>query len=177
MLIIINLVSVNFASFLLAYSCLLIAFALAFSVLFSNFPVFRLPASVIKVVMMMTGELEFEDTLYADSPLNYPLTAHGMFLIFALLITMILTNLLIGLAVSDIQASNFSLYGFFKRKDTSVLVLHVKCQRCFRHFFDYHLTCNKLLHVKFANKLLQWYCSSNDFKIMGLLLFPTIIVS
>ncbi|RVE47475.1 hypothetical protein evm_007886 [Chilo suppressalis] len=99
-------VTVNFATFLLAYSCLLIAFGLAFSVLFSNYPAFHLPAGFVKTVMMMSGELEYEDIFYnnGDSQIQYPLTAHGMFLIFVLLVTVILTNLLVGLAVSDIQA-------------------------------------------------------------------------
>ncbi|XP_063831405.1 transient receptor potential channel pyrexia isoform X1 [Ostrinia nubilalis] len=100
-------VTVNFATFLLAYSCLLIAFGLAFSVLFSNYPAFHLPAGLVKTVMMMSGELEYEDIFYnncTNSQIQYPLTAHGIFLIFVLLVTVILTNLLVGLAVSDIQA-------------------------------------------------------------------------
>ncbi|XP_037294243.1 transient receptor potential channel pyrexia isoform X2 [Manduca sexta] len=100
-------VTVNFATFLLAYSCLLIAFGLAFSILFSNYPAFHLPAGLVKTVIMMSGELEYEDIFYSNSSssqIQYPLTAHGMFLIFVVLVTVILTNLLVGLAVSDIQA-------------------------------------------------------------------------
>ncbi|XP_047512350.1 transient receptor potential channel pyrexia-like isoform X2 [Pieris napi] len=100
-------VTVNFATFLMAYSCLLIAFGLAFSVLFSNYPPFHLPAALVKTVMMMSGELEYEDIFYSEcsgSQLQYPITAHAMFLIFVVLVTVILTNLLVGLAVSDIQA-------------------------------------------------------------------------
>lgn len=97
-------VTLNFSSFLIAYSCLLIAFGLAFSVLFSNYTAFRLPAGLVKTVMMMSGELEYEDIFYNDhSEIQYPLTAHAIFLIFVLLVTVILTNLLVGLAVSDIQ--------------------------------------------------------------------------
>lgn len=101
-------VTVNFATFLLAYSFLLIAFGLAFSVLFSNYPAFKLPASLVKTVMMMSGELEYEDIFYnnndnSTSNSKYPVTAHGMFLTFVMLVTVILTNLLVGLAVSDIQ--------------------------------------------------------------------------
>lgn len=99
----------NFATFLLAYSCLLIAFGLAFSVLFSNYAAFKLPASLVKTVMMMSGELEYEDIFYSNSTTGsqYPVTAHGMFLMFVLLVTVILTNLLVGLAVSDIQVCSF----------------------------------------------------------------------
>lgn len=52
---------------------------------------------------MMAGELEFEDIFYGDTPIQYPVTAHGMFFTFVILVTVILTNLLVGLAVSDIQ--------------------------------------------------------------------------
>lgn len=104
-------VTVNFATFLLAYSCLLIAFGLAFSVLFSNYTAFHLPAGLVKTVMMMSGELEYEDIFYnncTNSEIYYPLTAHIMFTIFVLLVTVILTNLLVGLAVSDIQVNTYS---------------------------------------------------------------------
>ncbi|KAI8425109.1 hypothetical protein MSG28_006961 [Choristoneura fumiferana] len=109
-------VTVNFATFLLAYSCLLIAFGLAFSVLFSNYPAFQLPAGLVKTVMMMSGELEYEDIFYnncTNSQIQYPLTAHGMFLIFVLLVTVILTNLLIPKELIT------SIYGMVaSRKDT-----------------------------------------------------------
>lgn len=74
--------------------------------LFSNYAAFRLPASLVKTVIMMSGELEYEDIFYnncTNSEIHYPVTAHAMFLIFVLLVTVILTNLLVGLAVSDIQ--------------------------------------------------------------------------
>lgn len=51
----------------------------------------------------MAGELEFEDIFYGDVAVQYPVTSHGMFFTFVLLVTIILTNLLVGLAVSDIQ--------------------------------------------------------------------------
>lgn len=51
----------------------------------------------------MAGELEFEDIFYGGVEIQYPGTAHGMFISFVILVTVILTNLLVGLAVSDIQ--------------------------------------------------------------------------
>ncbi|GAB0088274.1 Transient receptor potential channel pyrexia [Sergentomyia squamirostris] len=97
-------VAVNFSKFLLAYCCLLVAFGLSFSVLFASYPAFKtIPWSFLKTITMMAGELEFEDIFYNNGAINYPVTAHGMFLAFVLLVTVILTNLLVGLAVSDIQ--------------------------------------------------------------------------
>ncbi|CAH0551219.1 unnamed protein product [Brassicogethes aeneus] len=98
-------VSVNFAKFLLAYFCLFIAFALSFGVLFSNYKSFKdLKLVIIKVIIMMSGELEYEDVFFDDIyPIQYPGTAHLMYLTFVLLVTVILANLMVGLAVSDIQ--------------------------------------------------------------------------
>ncbi|KOB65611.1 Transient receptor potential ion channel, partial [Operophtera brumata] len=131
-------VTVNFATFLLAYSCILIAFGLAFSVLFSNYPAFHLPAGLVKTVMMMSGELEYEDIFYnncTDSQTHYPFTAHGMFLIFVLLVTVILTNLLVGLAVSDIQALQESA-GLDRLVRQTQLVAHLESM-----LFSSLLTC------------------------------------
>lgn len=99
-------VAVNFGKFLMAYCCLLIAFSLSFGVLFSNYPAFKVPWAFFKTIMMMSGELEFEDIFYSEDnkyPVQYPVTAHAMFFAFVILVTVILTNLLVGLAVNDIQ--------------------------------------------------------------------------
>lgn len=97
-------VAVNFAKFLLAYCCLLIAFGLSFGVLFNSYPAFKkIHWTLLKTITMMSGELEFEDIFYGDYPIQFPITSHGMFFAFVLLVTIILTNLLVGLAVSDIQ--------------------------------------------------------------------------
>lgn len=98
-------VAVNFAKFLLAYCCLLIAFGLSFGVLFNSYPAFKsIFWTLLKTITMMSGELEFEDIFYDEQyPIRFPVTSHGMFFAFVLLVTIILTNLLVGLAVNDIQ--------------------------------------------------------------------------
>jgi len=98
-------VAINFSKFLLAYCCLLVAFGLSFGVLFANYPAFEnVSWGLLKTVVMMSGELEFEDIFYdKEIPIVYPYTAHLLFLAFVLLVTVVLTNLLVGLAVSDIQ--------------------------------------------------------------------------
>ncbi|XP_037939903.1 transient receptor potential channel pyrexia [Teleopsis dalmanni] len=102
-------VAVNFGKFLLAYICLLIAFGLSFSVLFNDYPAFEnITWSLLKSIAMMSGELEFEDIFYGDYAVKFPVTAHIIFLSFVLLVTVILTNLMVGLAVSDIQGLQVS---------------------------------------------------------------------
>lgn len=60
---------------------------------------------MLKTITMMSGELEFEDIFYDKQyKIRFPVTSHLMFLAFVVLVTIILTNLLVGLAVSDIQA-------------------------------------------------------------------------
>ncbi|XP_025072929.1 transient receptor potential channel pyrexia-like [Pogonomyrmex barbatus] len=98
-------VSINFFKFLAAYVCLIIGFSLGFSVLHKNYKSFANPlVSLLKTVIMMSGELEFEDIFFDEAaPVKYPGTAHLMLLSFVILVTVILTNLMVGLAVSDIQ--------------------------------------------------------------------------
>lgn len=99
--------AVNFGKFLLAYCCLLAAFAFAFRMTFPNYKAFcDIFGSVVKTVVMMTGELEFEDIFFSEKEREsvlYPGTAHLFFLLFTLIVTTVLTNLLVGLSVSDIQ--------------------------------------------------------------------------
>lgn len=100
-------VSINFSKFMLAYFFLFIAFALSFGVIFANYPSFwDLKWVLIKVIIMMSGELEYEDVFFPennDYSIRYPYTAHLMYLCFVVLVTVILNNLMVGLAVSDIQ--------------------------------------------------------------------------
>lgn len=98
-------VAINFFKFLGAYMSLIIGFSLSFSVLHDNYKSFKNPlVGLLKTIIMMSGELEFEDVFFDDdAPILYPGTAHLMLLAFVILVTVILTNLMMGLAVSDIQ--------------------------------------------------------------------------
>lgn len=98
-------VALNFFKFLGAYMSLIIGFSLSFSVLHDNYKSFKNPlVGLLKTIIMMSGELEFEDVFFDDEArILYPGTAHLMLLAFVILVTIILTNLMMGLAVSDIQ--------------------------------------------------------------------------
>lgn len=98
-------VAINFFKFLGAYLCLIVGFSLGFSVLHKNYKSFANPlVGLLKTIIMLSGELEFEDVFFDDkAPVLYAGTAHLMLLAFVILVTVILANLMMGLAVSDIQ--------------------------------------------------------------------------
>ena len=106
----------TFMQLLLWYSVLLIGFAFSFFLVFqsgeseengskqtedSKGSAFEsIPLSILKVASMMTGEFE-----YGDLPFDVnPVASRIIFLAFLFLITIVLLNLLNGMAVSDTQA-------------------------------------------------------------------------
>jgi hypothetical protein len=68
------------------------------------------------VLTMLVGELEYEDLFYKREreerrdgevrELFYPITSYVLYTVFLLLVTIVVMNLLVGLAVSDIQVSS-----------------------------------------------------------------------
>lgn len=96
-------VTKNFGKFLFAYICLINAFSLSFGVLFPNHEPFRMTGlRLLKTLVMMTGEIEYDEWFF-DETIMYPTTSYIIFGVFLIFVTIILMNLLVGLAVSDIQ--------------------------------------------------------------------------
>lgn len=99
----------EFAKLLLAYSGLLIGFSVSFCVIFSSVPAFGNPfTGLIKVLAMMAGEVDFEGLLSSlDNDLEsfriYTPLSQILFTLFVVFVTVILMNLLVGIAVHDIQ--------------------------------------------------------------------------
>ncbi|XP_048577664.1 transient receptor potential cation channel subfamily A member 1 homolog [Nematostella vectensis] len=89
----------TFLMFSTIFLLFIIAFALAFFTLFSAKPQFTtVGRSLMKTGVMMIGEFEF-DSIFE----NEPAIAWVLFVIFLVVMTLILMNLLIGLAVDDIK--------------------------------------------------------------------------
>ncbi|XP_014228011.1 transient receptor potential channel pyrexia-like [Trichogramma pretiosum] len=103
----------EFAKLLLAYSGLLIGFTISFCVIFVGEPSFGNPfTGLIKVLAMMAGELDFEGLINQDDIIHdgsfvlyHPLSVCSqiLFTLFIVFVTVILMNLLVGIAVHDIQ--------------------------------------------------------------------------
>ncbi|XP_046751524.1 transient receptor potential channel pyrexia [Diprion similis] len=104
---------------LMAYACLLIGFTASFCVMFPHSKAFRSPhTGLIKVLVMMTGEVDFESLFFPkeddfESVADYEskdsswvllqISAQLCFLLFLLFVTIVLMNLLVGIAVDDIK--------------------------------------------------------------------------
>ncbi|XP_072178741.1 transient receptor potential cation channel subfamily A member 1-like [Diadema setosum] len=113
----------TFIQFVLILVLVLVAFALAFYTLLMNQePFHRIEYSLAKTFVMMIGELDFGDIFHSQNYLNtentpadgeedYFLTAvfyqsitYVIFTLFLVVMPILIMNLLIGLAVGDIQA-------------------------------------------------------------------------
>ncbi|XP_069690714.1 transient receptor potential channel pyrexia-like [Periplaneta americana] len=96
----------EFLKLFIAYACLLIGFTLAFCVIFPKTDIFQNPAfGFIQVIALMIGSVEYEDLVFEEDKKGFVLTisAHLVFLLFMLFVTIIMMNLLVGIAVRDIQ--------------------------------------------------------------------------
>jgi len=110
-------VSMSVLNFMVAYVFLIIAFATTFMIAFPTNDAFALvPTAIVKLIVMMLGEIDYEDLYYSQSqhiinnsietkvePQLFPVTAQVFLFLFTVLVSIILMNLLVGLAVSDIQ--------------------------------------------------------------------------
>nr|XP_023024379.1 transient receptor potential channel pyrexia-like isoform X1 [Leptinotarsa decemlineata]XP_023024380.1 transient receptor potential channel pyrexia-like isoform X2 [Leptinotarsa decemlineata]XP_023024381.1 transient receptor potential channel pyrexia-like isoform X3 [Leptinotarsa decemlineata] len=97
----------EFAKLLLAYSGLLIGFTLTFCVIFPDSDNFANPfISLVTIIVMLSGELNL-DILVEPNPESphflLEISAQVTYVIFVFSATIILMNLLVGIAVDDIK--------------------------------------------------------------------------
>lgn len=98
----------EFAKLFMAYSCILMGFTVSFCVIFPTSPVFANPfVGFITVLTMMIGELNVDVLSNApngtDPPILLEISAQITYILFVMFVTVVLMNLLVGIAVHDIQ--------------------------------------------------------------------------
>ncbi len=100
-----NTIQKQFFKLFSAFLFILIGFTLCFCIIFPRSKDFANPLiGFISILVMMIGEplVNISDNLPGNQLLDYPL--HFMFILFLFLITIVLMNLLVGIAVNDIKA-------------------------------------------------------------------------
>ena len=101
----------TFINFTTAFISLFIAFILAFVPFFQDHYAFSHPSVVFKVFVMMLGEIEYDGLFQNDCDeepcpeVLFPGTSHVLVGCFILMISMVLMNVLFGMAVADIQVN------------------------------------------------------------------------
>ena len=102
-----HVITTFFRVFLLGLA-FLVGFSVSFYMVFrqQNFcSQFRNPfSSLLKTTVMLTGEYEY-DNVFNDltNRLDHPISSYILFLVFIVIVSIILVNLLVGLAVDDIK--------------------------------------------------------------------------
>ncbi|KAK3103049.1 hypothetical protein FSP39_016076 [Pinctada imbricata] len=98
----------TFLSFFLVFVLFIVAFGFGFYALLQNQDPFATPwEALIKTTVMMIGEFEYETIFYSDVSAHkdyHPEMTFIMFVVFLIIMSIILMNLLVGLAVDDIKA-------------------------------------------------------------------------
>ncbi|XP_064106314.1 transient receptor potential channel pyrexia-like [Macrobrachium nipponense] len=113
-------VAKNVLKFLAMYACVLVAFAFGFYVLLRPTKrTFSSPGiSLVTSLVMMTGELDYE-SIFLENENSPALLSIIILVVFIILVFIILSNLLVGLAVSD-------MYSIRQRSEVLRLTRHVE---------------------------------------------------
>ncbi|CAF1560807.1 unnamed protein product, partial [Didymodactylos carnosus] len=155
----------TFSRFFLVFFLFVIGFALAFHMLLQNHnPFQRFGDSLLKTCVMMVGELEYEGIFHSEEP-NYFAITYLFFIIFIIVMSVIIMNLLIGLAVDDISSVMRS--ALLKRLAMRVkLTLDVERQLPRNSFFrtirrSRTVTYHKSKLQKFLSKFLRIQTTTN----------------
>jgi hypothetical protein len=123
---------------LLACLFLVIGFTLAFSIQFCHINEFRQPwKALVKTVSMMIGEFNYAEIFQKeDQKESSLLAARVAFLLFVILASIVLMNMMIGLAVDDIQIlkKEGHMRRLQKRAEFLVQIENIASNRCVSSF-------------------------------------------
>jgi hypothetical protein len=165
-------VSLTFLKFGLCYSPIILAFAFSFSVLFhkehSVSEDVYVPEEIRNIIkntfffifrtfIMFSGNLEMNELSFDFTPL----TSHLIFLVFVILVTLMLSNLLNGLAVSDTRSII---------EDAGIVSLVVRAKLVFQ---IEHVVLSSPKN-KCLQKIARWCCFSfGDLPLKRLCVYPS----
>ncbi|KAG7168005.1 Transient receptor potential cation channel subfamily A member 1-like 7 [Homarus americanus] len=152
-----------FLRIFLIYFCLLLAFSAAFYVALhyskeqkedcdTEDLVFSSPVlTFVKTITMMIGELDFDDDFVRGLG-HLVISGHVIFLLFVILVSIILSNLLVALAVNDVQGLRNSAHLERLIKQTE-LVFHMEKNFSTAAYLASYIRIHKLTNVlmKLAN--------------------------
>ena len=134
-------ISKDVLKFLTLYISTIVAFGLCFHILSHHKEHFEDPlSSTLAMLAMMVGEFNFGD-VFTNSGIRYHWTTQVMFVLFLLFVSIIIMNLLIGLAISNISGQ-FESAGVYRLKMTVLLIRLIEdvvfafkkiCPCCFKH--------------------------------------------
>ena len=96
----------TFLKFSVTFILFVFSFALGFyTLLHDKFPLTydNIGSTAVKTTVMMIGEFDF-DSLFNGGEVKPPMVTWLLFVIFVVIMTILLTNLMVGLAVDDIKA-------------------------------------------------------------------------
>ncbi|XP_072930871.1 transient receptor potential cation channel subfamily A member 1-like [Epargyreus clarus] len=160
---------------LMVFSILIVAFGLAFYILLSKghrLSFSSIPMSLMRTFAMMLGELDFVGTYVkpyykseTDTTLPFPITTFVVLLLFMVFMPILLMNLLIGLAVGDIESVRRNAQ--LKRLAMQV-VLHTELERKLPTFLLENIDKNELIEYPNNKKcklgcldlmLRKWFCN------------------
>ncbi|KAJ0171310.1 hypothetical protein K1T71_012860 [Dendrolimus kikuchii] len=126
-------VSANVIKILLTFAFLLIGFSLSFMVQFRSETPFDNPwAALMKTMVMMTSEFDYDDLVKKDSATSLTVIKIT-FLVFLVLAAIVLMNLMVGVAVNDLH--DLEVLGNIRRLQKQVEFLVSLEALAFNNFF------------------------------------------
>ena len=97
----------TFIRFAMVFMIFVLAFSFGFHILLVNqAPFATVHDSLLKTAVMMIGEFEYVSIFHSTTPsdkLDFPSLTYAFFVGFVIIMSIIVANLLIGLAVNDIN--------------------------------------------------------------------------
>ncbi|KAJ8710570.1 hypothetical protein PYW08_009085 [Mythimna loreyi] len=107
-------VSTNVIKILLTFAFLVVGFALSFMIQFHSQIPFESPwAALVKTIVMLTSEFDYEDLVSPKEFVTSLLVVRIIFLTFLILASIVLMNLMVGVAVNDLH--NLQVLGNVRR--------------------------------------------------------------